>query len=168
MKTVYTIELENGNFAKLTHEVGTHVHIEEVGDIAEATHFEVKKDAQHYFDDFNLFKKYGFGYELINNSVYQYHSKFSPFKTINTVQVSYQIIDEPVKELKTKQDLIYECYNSCMNFTATKEIIEEIEKKVIPNNIDLLAEQKGWNDDEIRETVYVLIRNAIAVGIIEL
>lgn len=162
MKTVYAVKLENGNFAKMEHEVGTHVRVEEVTDLSEATHFDIENDAKHYFDDFNLFKKHGFGYEKINNSMYQYHGDFSNFKEIKEVQITYQIIDNKVKEeLQDKHNVIHDCFYSFTGNVPTEKIINEISDK-LPENIKLLAKQWGWSDTEVREFTYCFIKDALS------
>jgi hypothetical protein len=82
----YIIELENGKFARIEYEGGSHVGIYEVKDHSYATRYDELKELNELLNDLEAFHTYGFGFEK-HNSEYQYHGKCIKVKRKREIEI---------------------------------------------------------------------------------
>lgn len=68
----YIIELDNGKFAKVDYEGGTHIGIYGYTDFTKATMFNSTIDLNEIYEELIKFNKVGFGFDS-NHSEYQFH-----------------------------------------------------------------------------------------------
>lgn len=158
LKKVYVIQLENFKFASLEHEAGTHVTVFEEDELSKAMHFDEYEKVQFYFNNFQLYKMNGFGFDD-DHSELQFHGEFSPFNRVREVQISYELVDDNEDDID-RQNVIHDSFYDVNDRTPSSSEIKLIEGQ-LPREIMLLALQWGWNDTEVRESVFRFIRDEL-------
>ncbi|MCK2000511.1 hypothetical protein MZM54_03770 [[Brevibacterium] frigoritolerans] len=87
--TKYALELENGKFAVIDYEGGTHVTIHGTKEYSNATLYDDIKDITDFFNDLVLFDKHGFGFEK-HHSEWQFHGDCILPKKISKVTMNIE------------------------------------------------------------------------------
>jgi hypothetical protein len=84
----YVIKLENGMYAHIEHDSGTHVRVDSVDSLLFATLFSNHKEAQEYEEEMTLYQKYGLGiFEGEKGSMHQFHGKCVIVKEVREIEL---------------------------------------------------------------------------------